>query len=230
MKTLSITHVANLFGDGARIQMLAALLDGNSHSASELALAAQVSPQTASSHLSKLTIGRLIITEPKGRQRFFRLRNPEVAAAVESVCALADTSLGAPVPALRFARTCYDHMGGVLAITLRDQLLRKGVLKQEANAFILTHAGERFLHSLHIDVQSLRSQRRSFSRKCLDWTERHHHIGGAVGAALLSRWVGLKWVARMKDTRAIRVTLEGELGFERLLGIRCAEIRSRAAS
>jgi hypothetical protein len=53
-------------------------------------------------------------------------------------------------------------------------------------SFTLTQAGKHLLHTLDIDNDSLRAQRRSFAYKRLDWTERHHHIGGAIGAALLS--------------------------------------------
>ncbi len=48
MDVNSITHIAGLIGEAGRIQMLTALLDGNGHSASELAIAAAASPQSAS--------------------------------------------------------------------------------------------------------------------------------------------------------------------------------------
>src|SRR5215813_4676429 len=46
-----IAEVANLVGDPARANILATLLDNRARTASELAYAAGVSPQTASSHL-----------------------------------------------------------------------------------------------------------------------------------------------------------------------------------
>src|SRR5438270_372001 len=89
MNATSITRIAGLVGEAGRIQMLTALLDGNGHSASELAMAAAVSPQTASSHLSKLLSGGLIVSERNGRQRLFRLKSTDVAVAVEALGALA---------------------------------------------------------------------------------------------------------------------------------------------
>ena len=225
MNAGSITQVASLIGDRARIRMLAEMLDGHSHSASELAVAANVSAQTASSHLAKLSVGGLIIPEQKGRQRFFRLSGTDVAVAVESLGALAHTNHAPAMPELRFARTCYDHLAGALAIALRDQLLKKGILKHKADSFLLTPSGEQFLRSLKIESGPLRELRRSFSRKCLDWTERHHHLGGALGAALLSRFFEMKWLVRMRSTRALRLTHEGEAGLERVFGVRSAEIR-----
>jgi DNA-binding transcriptional ArsR family regulator len=229
MDSTSITRIAGLVGEAGRIQILTALLDGNGHSASELAMAAAVSPQTASSHLSKLLSGGLILSERCGRQRLFRLKNSDVAVAIEALGALAQDTRPSAMPEMRFARTCYDHLAGVLAIALRNALLRTGALRQRQDAFTVTPAGEEFLRTLDIDADSLYALRRSFAHKCLDWTERHHHIGGAVGAALLSRFLEMNWLARMRETRAVRLTHAGELGFERIFSIRCRELRARPA-
>jgi len=229
MDATSISRIAGLIGEAGRIQMLAALLDGNGHSASELAMAAAVSPQTASSHLSKLLSGGLVVSERSGRQRLFRLKNTDVAVAIEALGALAQDSGTSAMPEMRFARTCYDHLAGVLAIALRNELLRRGALRLHENSFTVTPKGKRFLRALDIDADSLCGLRRSFAHKCLDWTERHHHIGGAVGAALLSRFLEMKWLARMRDTRAVRLTHAGERGFEHVFGIRSTALRARPA-
>ena len=50
-----IAEIAALVGEPARATMLSALLDGRALTASELAFAARVTPQTASTHLAKLT-------------------------------------------------------------------------------------------------------------------------------------------------------------------------------
>lgn len=161
MNVTSIQQIAGLIGESGRIQMLSALLSGDGHSASELALAAGVSAQTASSHLAKLLAGGLVACERRGRQRLYRLKNTDVAVAVEALGALAQKSGATAVPDLRFARTCYDHLAGVLSIALRDQLLRQEVLRQRGDAFLLTPDGGRFLGTLEIDVDQLRSLRRS---------------------------------------------------------------------
>jgi DNA-binding transcriptional ArsR family regulator len=229
MDVTSITRIAGLIGEAGRIQMLTALLDGNRHSASELAIAAAVSPQTASSHLSKLLSGGLVVSERRGRQRFFHLKNADVAAVIEALGALGQNSGTSAMPEMRFARTCYDHLAGVLAIVLRDELLRRGALRYQKNLFTVTPSGKRLLRTLDIDADSLRGLRRSFAHKCLDWTERHHHIGGAVGAALLSRFIEMNWLAPMRDTRAVRLTHGGERGFEHVFRIRGAALRARPA-
>jgi DNA-binding transcriptional ArsR family regulator len=232
MNVISITRIAALIGEPGRIRMLTTLLDGNRHSASELAMAASVSPQTASSHLSKLLAGGLVVSEHKGRQRLFRLKNRDVAVAIESLGALANdpaapASKSTDVPEIRFARTCYDHLAGVLAIALRNELLTRGAIRQHNDAFTVTPLGNQFLQTLGIDAVSLRALRRSFAYQCLDWTERHHHIGGAVGAALLTRFLEKQWIARLRGTRAVRLTHAGERAFESVFGIRCAALRTQ---
>jgi DNA-binding transcriptional ArsR family regulator len=229
MSIPSIARVAGLIGEAGRIQMLTALLSGSGHSASELALAAGVSPQAASSHLAKLLAGELIVCERSGRQRLYRLKSSDVAAAIEALGALAHKSSAVAVPELRFARSCFDHLAGMLSIALRNELLRRDVLRQRGGEFLLTRSGERFLGTIDIDAAPLRGLRRSFARKCLDWTERHHHVGGAVGAALLASFRSRKWLAPMHGTRAVRVTLEGERAFEKIFGIRAQALRSQSA-
>jgi len=224
-----IAQIANLIGEGGRIRMLSTLLDGKGHSASELAITANVSPQAASSHLSKLLSGGLVTCERQGRQRLFRLKNRDVAVAIEALGALAYSAATPVVPQIRFARTCYDHLAGVLAIGVRNNLLRKGALRRRKGAFVVTSEGTRFLQALDIDVDALRRLRRSFAHGCLDWTERHQHIGGAVGSALLSCFLQKNWLASVRGTRAVRVTHAGERGFENIFGIRCATLRGQAA-
>jgi len=229
MDTDSLGRLAGLIGEAGRIQMLMTLLDGSPHSASELAMAAAVSPQTASSHLSKLLSGGLVVYERNGRHRLFRLKNRDVAVAVEALGALAHDPGTSALPEIRLARTCYDHLAGVLAIAVRDELLRKSALRHWEGAFVLTSAGKQLLRTLDIDADALRKLRRSFAHKCLDWTERRHHIGGALGAALLSCLLQRNWLARVRGSRAVRVTHAGEHGFEEVFGIRCAALRARPA-
>jgi DNA-binding transcriptional ArsR family regulator len=226
MNVASIQQIAALIGEPGRIQMLTTLLDGHSHSATELATAADVSSQTASSHLSKLLDGGLVACEREGRQRLFRLKNADVAAAVEALGALAQGSGHLHVPEIRFARTCYDHLAGVLAIALRNAMLRQGILRTERDAFLVTPKGKQVLRGFDIDVKQLHALRRKFAPTCLDWTERYHHIAGSLGAALLSRFLEMNWLARVSRTRTVRVTHAGERGLEKAFGIRCAALRA----
>lgn len=70
-----IAFVADLIGDPARSAMLIALLEGRALTAGELARQANISPQTASSHLNKLIEGSLITVEAQGRHRLSHASN-----------------------------------------------------------------------------------------------------------------------------------------------------------
>jgi hypothetical protein len=118
--------------------MLYSLMDGHARTATELALVAEVSPSTASVHLSRLTAENLIKVQVQGRHRYYSLRSPSVARALERLSVLAGSACGqfdsrspsrrqfaprTPDP-LRTARTCYDHMAGAIAVSLHDHFLR----------------------------------------------------------------------------------------------------------
>ncbi|MNR44923.1 hypothetical protein D3C85_1637230 [compost metagenome] len=104
---------------------------------------------------------------------------------------------------------------------IADSLLKLGVLEadQEQDQFILTEKGENFFSRLQIDVAEVKRRRRSFSHKCLDWSERQYHLAGALGEALLHRLIEVNWIQRLPNTRAIRVTDEGRKGFQEIFFI-----------
>ncbi len=118
----NIASVAALIGEPARAAMLTALLGRRPLAASELARCAGISPQTGSAHLAQLVAGGLLSVTPNGRHRYYRLAGPQVAEVLEALAALAPA---APIHslrqfdearAIRFARTCYDHLAGVVGV------------------------------------------------------------------------------------------------------------------
>ena len=202
-----------------RSTMLLALLGGRPLTAGELAERAGISPSLASSHLSKLLDGGLVAVEQNGRRRHYRLASPRVAEVIEAMLTIAPDRAAAGLresrrgAALRGARTCYDHLAGLLGVGLTDSLQRQRLIAPADGSFGLTSAGERRLDSLGIAVDALRQQRRAFTRPCLDWTERRPHLAGSVGAAIAEHAMAQGWVARVPGTRALRVTDEGRRGF-----------------
>src|SRR5438874_10700368 len=84
-----IAEIAALVGDPARATMLSALLDGRALTAGELAYAARITPQTASTHLARLAEANLITALKRGRFRYFRLASPRVAHMLEAIMAVA---------------------------------------------------------------------------------------------------------------------------------------------
>jgi DNA-binding transcriptional ArsR family regulator len=84
-----IAEIAGLVGEPARAAMLSALLDGRAFTATELAYAARVTPQTASTHLAKLTEAGLLMPVRDGRYRYFRLASPKVVEILDGIMAVA---------------------------------------------------------------------------------------------------------------------------------------------
>ena len=87
-----IARVAAMMSDPARSLMLAYLLSGELASAGELALAASVTPSTASGHLAKLLEAGLLTCEARGRHRYYRLADADVAHALEALAVVAERS------------------------------------------------------------------------------------------------------------------------------------------
>ncbi|WP_135230013.1 ArsR/SmtB family transcription factor [Deinococcus fonticola] len=215
-----LSGVASLMADPTRAHMLTILLGGQAFTAGELARAANVSPQTASNHLAQLRAGQLVEVAAQGRHRYYRLYGSEVAHALEALLVLERRNvpgLPPPVPAeLRVARRCYDHLAGELGVLLLDALLERDYL---TDAYLkLTSAGEAWFTNLGVDLPALTRKRRPLTRPCLDWSERRPHLGGSLGAALLTQLLSLGWVARVEG-RQLRVTMPGLTALERELGV-----------
>jgi DNA-binding transcriptional ArsR family regulator len=215
-------EIAALSGDPARAAMLHALMDGRALTATELARAAGVTPQTASGHLNRMTGAGLITASAQGRHRYHRLANPAVAQMIESIMQVAASlapprerfTVGPRDAALRHARTCYDHFAGRLGVALADALIASGHVELTSDAGILSESGLSFLGDLGIDVAPMQARRtkssgRVLCRPCLDWSERRLHVGGAVGAAICAHSLARGWTRRIDGTRAIEITPKG---------------------
>jgi DNA-binding transcriptional ArsR family regulator len=220
-----IAMVASLVGDPARANMLTALMSGRALTASELAQEAGITPQTASSHLSKLEAGGLIEPEKQGRHRYYRLTGEDVAGLLEMLQGLAArvghmrVRTGPKDPALRRARICYDHLAGDLGVQMLDSMRAQKLVRQKTQEIELTAEGARFLErQLQITPGMLAHPRRPVCKACLDWSERRHHLAGTLGAAMMSRFSELKWAARdaTPGSRVVNFTRAGEKRFAAL--------------
>src|SRR5262249_8699659 len=206
---LHIAEVANLVGDPARANILAALLDQRALTASELAYAAGVSAQTTSSHLGKLAQAHLLEVAEQGRHRYYRPASSLVAQRRESVRAVSAQGprRGRPVArcdeGLRTARTCYDHLAGRLGVGLADALTQRGLIALDRDGGEVSAAGLTFFSELGVDLTAPAKSRRVFCRPCLDWTERRYHLAGHVGACPLSLCLDRGWITRRRDRPAL---------------------------
>ncbi len=225
----AFTEIASLAGDPARAGMLHALMDGRALTASELAEAAHVTPQTASGHLVKLAAGGLIAVEKQGRHRYHRLASPAVARMLESIMQVAADAAPRHKPvvtgprdkALRAARTCYDHLAGHLGVALADSMIANGQIELTPDAGIVTANGATLFDRLGIALESRgpAKGKRILCRPCLDWSERRPHIGGALGAALCTHCLRGGWIRRVDGSRAVSVTTKGRQEFRNVFGI-----------
>ena len=220
-----IAEIAALVSDPARATMLTALLDGRALTASELAYAARITPQTASTHLAKLTEAGLLTALREGRHRYFRLASPKIFEMLDAIMAVAVENrprfrpLSRQARELSDARICYDHLAGRLSVEIADFFTAHEYIVLSDGAAEITTAGTRFLDEFGIDLSSLNSTGREFCRLCLDWTERRPHIAGALGAALTKRCFDLRWIEQIKHSGAVIVTPPGQRGFLETFGI-----------
>lgn len=213
---LPLAKLAAAIAEPARTKILCALMDGRARTSTELAVIAEVTPSTASVHLSKLREQNLVQVVAQGKHRYYQLTSKQVASALESLMAIAGAAAPRFVPTtpdrLRQARTCYDHMAGEIAVAIHDYFLQEEWLVPltEDAQYDLSEKGEQAIARLGIDLQLPSKSRRRSACACLDWSERRAHIGGALGAALLRHSLDQAWVERQLDSRALSLTNKGK--------------------
>jgi len=218
-----IARVAALLGEPARADALAALMADRALTATELAAIAGVTKQTMSAHLARLLDARLIAVQSQGRHRYFRLADEDVADLLESLMGVAFRTgavrllPGPREPALRKARVCYDHLAGELGVLAYEAIVRQHFIAMTPQGLRPSAAGAAWFERLGVDAHAASRGRRIFCRPCLDWSERRHHLGGALGAALLGRLYEMGWARRLRDSRVVQFSAAGEREFRRLL-------------
>ena len=235
-----LASVGSLLAESSRARVLQALADGRELPASMLAAEAGVSAATISEHLRKLLDGGLVWVTARGRYRYYRLAGPQVSDLLEAVARVAPprpvTSLreGTRGNALRRARSCYDHLGGRLAVALTSAFLDRGYLAGhdgsvdldrmngprpaggvlDPAAYLLTDAGADALRDLGAQPPANRAV-----RCCVDWTEQRHHMAGPVGAILLEQFRSRDWVRPGRCHRALLITEAGQAELAARFGV-----------
>ncbi|WP_208590476.1 ArsR/SmtB family transcription factor [Gracilibacillus suaedae] len=218
----NVSKIASLLSDPTRSAILLSLMDGNIHPASELALIAKVKPQTASFHLHKMLEANLVNVEKHGRHRYYKLINSDVAKVIEQMLSISPSSLvtsyreSREQKAIHFARTCYDHLAGYLGVQITNSLMKQDYIKKIDLNFEVTPKGSKFFQDFGINLEEQKKKRRAYARCCLDWSERQHHIAGALGNALLLQMLERQWITRLPNTRAVQVTPTGKIELQKL--------------
>lgn len=219
----NIAAIGAMVGDPARANMLTVLLNGAALTASELALEAGVTKQTASSHLNKLVDGGLVAVEAQGRHRYYRLADADVAGLLETLMGVAArakalrTRPGPKEPALRRARLCYDHLAGDLGVALFDAFIKnKWMIPGPEKTFALTKLGRVKVQTFGVDLEDLENGARPLCRACLDWSVRRNHLAGALGAAVLDQVFERGWATQKRGSRVLEFSRIGEAGLKRV--------------
>jgi len=214
-----ISITAALIGDPARANMVMALMSGHSLTMGELAAEAGVTLSTASVHLTKLESSGIVVSRKEGRSRYFRIADPDVAHCIEALVTVAArvghlrTRPGPKEEAMRHARSCYDHLAGRIAVELFERWIAARVLEWRGEVVCLTGKGRQFLIGRGIEIDALERKKRPLCRTCVDWSERKHHLGGCVGAAVLARALVKSWAVRGPRSRAVTFSALGEKKF-----------------
>jgi DNA-binding transcriptional ArsR family regulator len=222
-----VARIAAAIGEPARARILCSLVDGHARTSTELAVVAGVSPSTTSAHLNRLMAEDLIKLVRQGKHRYYSLEGIAVARALEALQVIAGRSparfVSKTPSRLLMARTCYDHIAGRVGVLLHNGFKEMGFLSASSRgdkAYDLTNEGIQACNKLGIDLETARALRRKFAYACLDWSERQPHIGGALGAALLTTMLRRKWLVQDLDSRALTITnagrreMQSRFGFE----------------
>ncbi|MDO5623390.1 MAG: winged helix-turn-helix domain-containing protein [Pseudomonadota bacterium] len=149
-------RIAALLADPTRARMLALLLPGESRTAGELARAAGITPQAATSQLAQLAQAGLLSVRAQGRHKYLALADADVAHALEALALVAERDAVAtrwhrPAYApLKHARRCYGHLAGELGVAQLHMLLARGLLAEGDAGFALTDAGTQWLAQLGV--------------------------------------------------------------------------------
>lgn len=194
----AVAGIARAFADETRVRLIEELSAGEA-TVSDLAARLRLEQPRVSTHLAVLRAAGLVEARADGRQRAYALRGRAPALVLATLRTLAGRAPGAgperPAASreagrdvlVRRARTCYDHLAGVAGVDLLDGLLARGWVEPAgARDLLLTEPGAEALGRAGVDVDAACRSRRAFAIRCPDWTERRPHLGGALGASLLT--------------------------------------------
>ena len=219
-RIFEIKKISQILSDEKRLKILVYLLE-NSATVSELVENLQIDQPRVSSHLAILSESELVSFEATGRQKVYYIQNKgKISKLLDSIYYLNKKNKQVPIKRskqaeklvqdnkpIRQARTCYDHLAGVLGVKMLDQFLSNTWLTIENDGkktnYLLTDSGKVKLSSLGINLQDLNNSKRKFAYGCLDWTERKFHLGGLLGYEILQYLEKNNYIVRKKTDRSL---------------------------
>jgi DNA-binding transcriptional ArsR family regulator len=193
----AVAALARLLGHETCVRLIDALGLGEA-TVSDLAFRLHLEQPRISTHLALLREAGIVECRASGRHRVYALCGQAPAMALATLRTLAAGVAGAEAKPpigdaqagdrdIRRARTCYDHLAGVAGVALLDRFLHEGWLEPgEGHDLRLTERGATALGDAGVNLQTARRSRRAFAIACPDWTELRPHLGGVLGAAILT--------------------------------------------
>lgn len=201
------------------------MLDGKAYTATELAISANISPQAASNHLTKMIKANIITVEKQGRHRYFKYASEEIAQIIESIASLIPLNdeykkiKTHKLTNFTYARTCYDHLAGCLGVKITASLVDQKIIEISDKNYKVTQLGKKWFSEMDIDTDIIQLKKRSFAHQCLDWSERKHHIAGALGASLLETMIKKDWLRKKTNSRELILTSKGKIALKNKLNL-----------
>ena len=219
-----------LIGHKTRLTMLIELSSGISLPAGELAKLANVTPQTASEHLSKLVKANLISVNKKGRHCYYKIDNSEIVDAINALSIISPPMSSKSLKEttkkekLSYMRTCYGHIAGKIGVKFTEALLENDYLRESKDCYKLTQKGKFWLKKIGIATEKT-----MYSKpipKHIDWTERKNHIAGPIALQITEKLIELSWVKKSKINRCLNLTLKGKKAFKTYLNMNITELEN----
>jgi DNA-binding transcriptional ArsR family regulator len=206
----STAALARELSDPIRLAVLQLLSTEGPHTQTQLADAVRVSAPRMGNHLARLRDAGLVTVTHEGRHARYRSARDDLGAVLTTLTRFAhgDTrSFDRSPSRADLAHTCYDHVAGRLGVTVFATLVDRAALSVVDDRVELG-PNELAFWDFGVDPTTV-DVRRKLASACLDRTHRLPHLGGALGAAVLSALVREKLVERVPDSRELVITSAG---------------------
>ncbi|NHC16063.1 winged helix-turn-helix transcriptional regulator [Motilibacter sp. E257] len=210
-----MTGLAAELADPLRLTALQLLAAEGPHTLSQLAEALAVSASRLGNHLGRLRTAGLVSVERAGRHAVYRVDRPQLPPVLDALAGFAHAEAVRPgaraANAVDIAHTCYDHLAGRLGVAVLRFLVERGALlpPDGATSELAFGADSSALAGLGLRLEELDTGRRKPATACLDRSHRVPHLGGALGAAVLSSFVRQGLVEPRPGSRELAVTDAG---------------------
>lgn len=172
-----------------------------------------------------MIIANILSVEKQGRHRYFKFANDNVAQVIETMASLIPLNeeyKKIRTPKLNdftYARTCYDHLAGSIGVRITNSLIENKIIEISGKDYKVTEFGKKWFCEIDINIEIIKLKKRSFAHQCLDWSERKHHIAGALGASFLKKMIEKDWMRKKPNSRELIITSNGKIELKNRLNL-----------